>query len=140
GRGGGGGLRGVGPPRPPRAPPGRGRPFPPPPRDSLGAGAPPAAAAAGLATPAVPSLALAMPEAPRAPGLIRRSAGRPVIISSANGLRSKDASGRPAIQIAYDMMVRGADPLDAIVAGVQIVELDPTDNSAGLGGLPNEEG
>src|SRR6185312_3211318 len=65
---------------------------------------------------------------------------RPVIISSANGLRSKDGSGRPAIQVAYDMMTRGSDPLDAIVAGVQVVELDPTDNSVGLGGLPNEEG
>jgi N4-(beta-N-acetylglucosaminyl)-L-asparaginase len=70
----------------------------------------------------------------------RATAGRPVIISSANGLRSKDASGRPAIKLAYDMVAGGADPLDAIVAGVQIVELDPTDNSVGLGGLPNEDG
>src|ERR1043165_588106 len=38
------------------------------------------------------------------------------------------------------MMVGGADPLEAIVAGVQVVELDPTDQSVGLGGLPNEEG
>ena len=38
------------------------------------------------------------------------------------------------------MMVRGADPLDAAIAGVTIVELDPTDNSVGLGGLPNEDG
>src|SRR5205823_5654949 len=39
-----------------------------------------------------------------------------------------------------NMMVAGSDPLDAIVAGVQVVELDPTDQSVGLGGLPNEEG
>ena len=38
------------------------------------------------------------------------------------------------------MMSRGADPLDAIVAGVQIVELDPKDQSVGLAGLPNEDG
>jgi N4-(beta-N-acetylglucosaminyl)-L-asparaginase len=38
------------------------------------------------------------------------------------------------------MIAGGADPLDAIVAGVQVVELDPTDQSVGLGGLPNEEG
>jgi len=101
-------------------------------RDFLGTAA---AAAAGLS---IPNLANALPTAaPRGRG---GNAGRPVIISSANGLRSKDGSGRPAIKVAYDMVARGADPLDAIVAGVQIVELDPTDNSVGLGGLPNEEG
>lgn len=108
-------------------------------RDFIGAGAAAAAAAAGLA---IPDVADALPGlANRAvPDRAVRGAGRPVIISSANGFRSKDASGRPAIQVAYEMMVRGSDPLDAIVAGVQIVELDPTDNSVGLGGLPNEEG
>src|SRR5947208_2522165 len=39
------------------------------------------------------------------------------------------------------MIVRqNADTLDAIIAGVNIQELDPTDQSVGLGGLPNEEG
>ncbi len=38
------------------------------------------------------------------------------------------------------MLTSGADPLDAVVAGVQIVELNPNDQSVGLGGLPNEEG
>jgi N4-(beta-N-acetylglucosaminyl)-L-asparaginase len=33
-----------------------------------------------------------------------------------------------------------ADPLDAIIAGVNIQELDPEDQSVGLGGLPNEDG
>ena len=105
-------------------------------RDFLEAGV---TAMAGLA---LPGLAEAMP-------VIRvrdrtesgtKSAGRPVVISSANGFRSKHQDGRPAIQVAYDMINRGGDTLEAIVAGVQIVELDPTDNSVGLGGLPNEEG
>ena len=38
------------------------------------------------------------------------------------------------------MLRTGADTLDAVVAGVNIVELDPKDNSVGYGGLPNEEG
>src|SRR5437867_12133791 len=39
------------------------------------------------------------------------------------------------------MIVRqNADTLDAIIAGVNIQELDPEDQSVGLGGLPNEEG
>jgi N4-(beta-N-acetylglucosaminyl)-L-asparaginase len=104
-------------------------------RDFLGASA---AAAAGLA---LPTLASALPRVVVRDRSARNAfAGKPVVISSANGFRSKHADGRPAIQVAYDMLTKGADPLDAAVAGVQIVELDPTDQSVGLGGLPNEEG
>ena len=60
-------------------------------------------------------------------------AGPPVVISSANGIRG--------VARAYDMITRrNADTLDAIIAGVNIQELDPEDQSVGLGGLPNEEG
>jgi N4-(beta-N-acetylglucosaminyl)-L-asparaginase len=39
------------------------------------------------------------------------------------------------------MMTSGnADVLDALIAGVNIVELDPLDDSVGYGGLPNAEG
>ena len=58
--------------------------------------------------------------------------GRPLVISSANGIRG--------VKVAYDNIVRGDDPLDAVIAGVNIQELDPDDQSVGLGGLPNEEG
>jgi N4-(beta-N-acetylglucosaminyl)-L-asparaginase len=34
----------------------------------------------------------------------------------------------------------GMDPLDAAIQGVMIQELDPNDQSVGLGGLPNEDG
>src|SRR5436190_12914855 len=57
---------------------------------------------------------------------------RPVIVSSANGL--------PAITKAMEMIKSGGDPLDAIVAGINIVEDDPNDMSVGCGGLPNENG
>jgi len=60
-------------------------------------------------------------------------ATRPVVIASANGIRG--------VARAYDMITRqSADTLDAILAGVNIQELDPEDQSVGLGGLPNEEG
>jgi N4-(beta-N-acetylglucosaminyl)-L-asparaginase len=61
-----------------------------------------------------------------------RSASRPVVIASSNGLRG--------VRRAWDQIVAGADTLDAIIAGVNIQELDPEDQSVGLGGLPNEEG
>jgi N4-(beta-N-acetylglucosaminyl)-L-asparaginase len=38
------------------------------------------------------------------------------------------------------MIVNGSDVLDAVVAGVNIVELDPLDYSVGYGGLPNADG
>lgn len=60
-------------------------------------------------------------------------AGPPVVISSANGIRG--------VARAYDLITRdNADTLDAIIAGVNIQELDPEDQSVGLGGLPNEDG
>jgi N4-(beta-N-acetylglucosaminyl)-L-asparaginase len=55
-----------------------------------------------------------------------------MVISSANGLR--------ACAKAMEMLKSGADTLDAVIAGVNINELDPEDTSVGYGGLPNEEG
>jgi N4-(beta-N-acetylglucosaminyl)-L-asparaginase len=39
-----------------------------------------------------------------------------------------------------EVIKAGGDTLDAVIAGVNIVELDPRDSSVGYGGLPNEEG
>ena len=61
-----------------------------------------------------------------------RWAAKPVAVSSANGLR--------AVQKAFDLLMQGADTLDAVIEGVKIQELDPTDDSVGYGGLPNAEG
>jgi len=55
-----------------------------------------------------------------------------IVISSANGLRT--------CKKAMEMIKSGADTLDAVIAGVNILELDPEENSVGYGGLPNEEG
>lgn len=57
---------------------------------------------------------------------------KPVVISSGNGLR--------ATEKAMQMIHEGADALDAVIAGVNIVEDDPNDITVGYGGLPNEEG
>jgi N4-(beta-N-acetylglucosaminyl)-L-asparaginase len=55
------------------------------------------------------------------------------VIASANGIRG--------VARAYEMISRqNADTLDAIIAGVNIEELDPEDQFVGLGGLPNEDG
>jgi len=54
------------------------------------------------------------------------------VIASGNGLR--------ATEKAMGIMRGGGDPLDAVIAGVNIVEEDPNDTSVGYGGIPNEEG
>jgi N4-(beta-N-acetylglucosaminyl)-L-asparaginase len=57
----------------------------------------------------------------------------PVAIASGNGLRG--------VARAVELMRDPAfDPLDAAIAGVNIQELDPEDQSVGLGGLPNADG
>jgi len=38
------------------------------------------------------------------------------------------------------MITKGSDVLDALVAGVNLCELDPADTSVGYGGLPNADG
>lgn len=57
---------------------------------------------------------------------------RPLIISSANGV---NALGR-----GMEILKKGGDTLDAVVAAVTVVEDDPNDDSVGYGGLPNDEG
>lgn len=61
-----------------------------------------------------------------------RPAAAPVAISSGNGIR--------AVEEAVEQIRQGADALDAVVAGVNIVEADPEDITVGYGGLPNAEG
>src|SRR5215469_16463231 len=64
--------------------------------------------------------------APSAPGT------RPLIISSANGLHALDKG--------MNILKKGGDTLEAVVAAVTVVEDDPNEDSVGYGGLPNEQG
>src|SRR5687767_1669566 len=75
----------------------------------------------------------------QAPAVKRRSA-RPVVIASGNGHRYKNGGPRTCVEEAFRLLVAGSDPVDAVVAGVNIVELDPEDTSVGYGGLPNADG
>src|SRR5438552_6473646 len=68
----------------------------------------------------------------KAPAARPAAASRPVVVSSANGLK--------AVEKAYAVLASGGDPLDAVISGVNIVEDDPEDVTVGYGGIPNEEG
>jgi N4-(beta-N-acetylglucosaminyl)-L-asparaginase len=76
----------------------------------------------------------------QAPQVVPGNAVKPVVISAANGNRFKNGGDVTCVEKAFRMITEGADVLDAVVAGVNIVELDPEDTSVGYGGLPNADG
>ena len=57
---------------------------------------------------------------------------RPIIVCAGNGFGHLDD--------AYTFLKNGGDTLDAAIKVVKGCEDDPTEDSVGLGGLPNEEG
>jgi len=91
-------------------------------------------AAAGLAA-AAPRHAFG-----RAPAVRTRQSIKPVVISSANGNRFRNGGTETCVELAFRRITAGDDVLDALVAGVNIVELDPEDASVGYGGRPNADG
>jgi len=74
------------------------------------------------------------------PAVVIQSGVKPLVIASANGNRFKHDGNVTSVQKAFTMMTQGADVLDAVIAGVNICELDPLDDSVGYGGLPNADG
>lgn len=74
------------------------------------------------------------------PAVIVQGSSRPVIVASGNGHRFKNGGPQTCVEIAFEKMMKGEDVLDALIAGVNIVELDPLDDSVGFGGLPNADG
>ena len=97
-------------------------------------------AAAGLSLSLPMDTAGAADASPAAPAVHIRSAVQPVVIASGNGGRYKNGGTQTAVEKAFEMMSAGTDVLDSLIAGVNIVELDPLDDSVGYGGLPNAEG
>jgi N4-(beta-N-acetylglucosaminyl)-L-asparaginase len=69
-----------------------------------------------------------------------RGGTRPVVIASANVIEENNSGGIRAVKKAYEIIAGGGDPLDAVIAGVNLVEDDPADVTVGYGGIPNEEG
>lgn len=97
-------------------------------------------AAAGLAAATGTLASAGEPSPGKAPEVRVQSNVRPVIVSSANGHRFRNGGSKTCVETAWEKMMAGEDVLDALIAGVNIVELDPADTSVGYGGLPNADG
>ncbi|MEJ7618938.1 MAG: N(4)-(beta-N-acetylglucosaminyl)-L-asparaginase [Pyrinomonadaceae bacterium] len=95
-----------------------------------------------VVTGAVAGLAVgASPAKPAQTVPARKSSSvKPIVVSSDNGHVFKNGGEMTCVQKAFTLMVQGGDVLDALIAGVNIVELDPLDDSVGYGGLPNADG
>ena len=76
----------------------------------------------------------------QAPAVKTGSKVRSVVIASRNGLTRTNGGEFSCVETAFEGMARGDDVLDSLIAGVNIVELDPEDTSVGYGGLPNADG
>jgi N4-(beta-N-acetylglucosaminyl)-L-asparaginase len=74
------------------------------------------------------------------PEMLTPKTVKPVVISSSNGHKYKNGGPRTSVEEAFARITRGEDALDALIAGVNICELDPEDDSVGYGGLPNADG
>jgi N4-(beta-N-acetylglucosaminyl)-L-asparaginase len=75
-----------------------------------------------------------------APEVLVPSTARPVVVSSANGNQFRNGGPRTCVEEAFLRLARGEDVLDAVLAGVNLLELDPADDSVGYGGLPDADG
>lgn len=84
-------------------------------------------------------LSLAHAPAPQGAPAVRRTV-RPVVISDYSGWEFKNGGAENAVQRAFRLITEGRDVLDALIAGVNIPELDPLETGIGYGALPNANG
>jgi N4-(beta-N-acetylglucosaminyl)-L-asparaginase len=76
----------------------------------------------------------------QAPVVMLKKTVKPVVVSSANGNRFKNGGDVTGVEKAFKLITGGSDVLDALIAGVNLCELDPADTSVGYGGMPNADG
>ena len=84
-------------------------------------------------------LSLGQTPAPQGAPAVRRTV-RPVVISDYSGWEFKNGGAENAVQRAFRLITEGQDVLDALIAGVNIPELDPLETGIGYGALPNANG
>ena len=76
----------------------------------------------------------------RGPEMLTPQGPRPVVISDYSGYGFRNGGTMNAVEKAFDLITKGEDVLDSVIAGVNIAENDPEEIGIGYGGLPNERG
>jgi N4-(beta-N-acetylglucosaminyl)-L-asparaginase len=76
----------------------------------------------------------------RGPEVLVRGAVPPVVVADLSGIRYRNGGAESAVERAFRGITEGEDVLDALIAGVNIPELDPEEMGIGYGGLPNADG
>ena len=76
----------------------------------------------------------------RSAELLLQRTTRPVVIADYSGYEFTNGGKENAVQRAFRMITEGKDVLDALIAGVNIPELDPLETGIGYGALPNADG
>jgi len=94
-------------------------------------------AAAGVAA-ATPGTAFA--SSPTVPTMLVPNDVKPLVIASGNGHRFQNGGTKTCVETAFEMMTQGQDVLESLIAGVNLVELDPEESGVGYGGRPNADG
>jgi len=93
------------------------------------------AAAGPLAT-----FAASAPSDARSTEIWIQSSVKPVVISDYSGWEFRNGGKENAVERAFRLITEGKDVLDALIAGVNIPELDPLETGIGYGALPNADG
>ena len=60
---------------------------------------------------------------------------KPIIITS-----HTNNTGQKAMEVGWEILMKGGSAIDAVEKAANVIELDPEDTSVGYGGLPNERG
>lgn len=75
-----------------------------------------------------------------APAVVLAQPAKPIVLATANGNVFRNGGSQTCVERAFAGIARGDDVLDALIAGVNVNELDPLDDGVGYGGLPNGDG
>jgi N4-(beta-N-acetylglucosaminyl)-L-asparaginase len=76
----------------------------------------------------------------QSPTMMTPKSVRPVVISDMTGYQRRNGGPMNCLEKAFSMITSGSDVLDALIAGVNIPELDPEEGGVGYGGTPNADG
>ena len=76
----------------------------------------------------------------RSAELLLQRTVKPVVIADYSGFEFTNGGKENAVARAFRLITEGKDVLDALIAGVNIPELDPLETGIGFGALPNADG